>query len=579
MARRIAIALGALVVVALAALLWLRSLAPESPGAARSPRPSPIRRRGARRRRARWSASRGRYGSHVWLGIPYAAAAGRRAALARAAAAAPWTGTREALALRLALPAVREPARRRRRRGAGTRRRQRGLPLPERLRAALAPGAVPQRRRAPAGDGLDPRRRQHDRRTRASTTAAASPRRSGVVVVTINYRLGPLGWFRHAGAARRRDASADGRSGNFGTLDLDPRRSSGCATTSRPSAATRSNVTIFGESAGGRNVLDAAALAARARASSTARSCRAAAPGSARLAEAEHFADDAEPGDAQQLERGRCCALLAATAQAGDRDAAKARARGDGARRDRGLPARRRRPRELLAAYDARGRRGHDRHAAACSRDGVVLPAGDAARALRERRTAGTACRSMLGTNRDENKLFMFVDPALRAALARRRAAPARRRALRSRRPSTMARDVEGDRRRRARARRCGAHGPRVFVYRFDWDEEPSVLGPDLGRLLGAAHGFEIPFVFGHFDLGRQGNVIFTDENRAGPRGARGADDVLLGGSSRARAIPAAGRARRAAAPGRPGTAAGRATSTRSSTPTPAAACAWARSR
>lgn len=34
--------------------------------------------------------------------------------------------------------------------------------------------------------------------------------------------------------------------------------------------------------------------------------------------------------------------------------------------------------------------------------------------------------------------------------------------------------------------------------------------------MLGAAHGFEIPFVFGHFDLGRAGNVIFTDDNLAG---------------------------------------------------------------
>jgi para-nitrobenzyl esterase len=57
-------------------------------------------------------------------------------------------------------------------------------------------------------------------------------------------------------------------------------------------------------------------------------------------------------------------------------------------------------------------------------------------------------------------------------------------------------------------------HEARVFVYRFDWDEEPSVLGLDLGRFLGAAHGFEIPFVFGHFDLGRAGNVIWTEANR-----------------------------------------------------------------
>jgi para-nitrobenzyl esterase len=37
----------------------------------------------------------------------------------------------------------------------------------------------------------------------------------------------------------------------------------------------------------------------------------------------------------------------------------------------------------------------------------------------------------------------------------------------------------------------------------------------DLSRLLGAAHGFEIPFVFGHFELGRLGNRIFDDATEA----------------------------------------------------------------
>jgi para-nitrobenzyl esterase len=56
-----------------------------------------------------------------------------------------------------------------------------------------------------------------------------------------------------------------------------------------------------------------------------------------------------------------------------------------------------------------------------------------------------------------------------------------------------------------------------VYGYRFDWDEEPRLLGTDLALLLGAAHGFEIPFVFGNFDLGDPffNAVIFNDENLA----------------------------------------------------------------
>ena len=64
-----------------------------------------------------------------------------------------------------------------------------------------------------------------------------------------------------------------------------------------------------------------------------------------------------------------------------------------------------------------------------------------------------------------------------------------------------------------------GTQGPTVFAYRFDWDEEPRVLGAELSEMLGAAHGFEIPFVFGHFDLGRAGNVIYTKDNEPGRKG------------------------------------------------------------
>ena len=55
-----------------------------------------------------------------------------------------------------------------------------------------------------------------------------------------------------------------------------------------------------------------------------------------------------------------------------------------------------------------------------------------------------------------------------------------------------------------------------VFEYRFDWDEEPRILWADLGELLGAAHALEIPFVFGHWDLGRMGEALFTRENEPG---------------------------------------------------------------
>ncbi len=46
------------------------------------------------------------------------------------------------------------------------------------------------------------------------------------------------------------------------------------------------------------------------------------------------------------------------------------------------------------------------------------------------------------------------------------------------------------------------AGNPNVFAYRWDWDEEPSLLGYDLSKALGAGHGLEIAFVFGEFERG-----------------------------------------------------------------------------
>jgi para-nitrobenzyl esterase len=118
----------------------------------------------------------------------------------------------------------------------------------------------------------------------------------------------------------------------------------------------------------------------------------------------------------------------------------------------------------------------------------------------------------MLGTNRDEMKLFLSQDERL----VRRRFGMLYR-----------IRDLEDYQRRsryhsdlwmvRAVARPASAIADSgfsdVFAYRFDWDAWPRFLGTDYSELFGAAHGFEIPFVFGNFNLGvsRLGRVLFDE--------------------------------------------------------------------
>ena len=204
--------------------------------------------------------------------------------------------------------------------------------------------------------------------------------------------------------------------------------------------------------------------------------------------------------------------LLVADGTAGDRQAAKARVeRMSGADVERYL---RGQPTEaVLAAYPPIP------HVDMIDmpklfRDGVVLPDEDPMRRL-ARPDGYNRVPVIFGTNRDENKLFLQGDSHMvrRILWIIPRIRDPHEYNLTAEYMAKMWKATGADE--PAEAVR-GAQGPSVFVYRFDWDEEPRLLGTDLSVLLGAAHAFEIPFVFGHFDLGRQVNMIFTTANEPG---------------------------------------------------------------
>ena len=78
--------------------------------------------------------------------------------------------------------------------------------------------------------------------------------RKNMVVVTVNYRLGPMGWFAHP-ALRSGEGGAElDDSGNYGTLDLI-KALSWVRNNIEAFGGDPERVTIAGESAGGRNVL------------------------------------------------------------------------------------------------------------------------------------------------------------------------------------------------------------------------------------------------------------------------------------------------------------------------------------
>ena len=328
-----------------------------------------------------------------------------------------------------------------------------------------------------------------------------------VVVVSANYRLGIFGWFSLEELAREDDTPAD-RSGNFGTLDLIAAlewvRQNIAAFGGDPR-----NVTIFGESAGGLNVytLLASPLSKGLFHKAIAQSPLTA---SYTRAQARNYTDDTQPGHALSS-RELLCEWLLRDGRTADRAGAKALIASMTAAEIeafvRGLP-----PQALLAPVKQGALNFYD--SPTVVQDGYVLPAGPLAEVFSDR-SRYHAVPFIVGTNRDEYKTFMSNNPDYvrmlfgKVPVMRNRARYQRHAAYMSALWQTSgALDP-------ASAMIASGH-PDVWVYRFDWDEQPAIPLIQPQVLLGAAHVLEVAFVFrdldGEFDPFRS----FTAANRPG---------------------------------------------------------------
>lgn len=328
-----------------------------------------------------------------------------------------------------------------------------------------------------------------------------------VIVVTINYRLGVFGWLSHP-ALRNTSTNFKDASGNYGLLDiivaLEWVRDNISAFGGNPN-----NVTVFGESAGGRDVyaLIASPLARGLFHRAIVQS------GSVLTVErhwAENYSDASPRGDINSSGN----ILLGLLQKIGKASSAQS-ARDWLQTSDDNAVAELMRAQTVQDVLSVFTPGGFGMYSVPTNiRDGNVLPERSTLQSFRQGEHYAKV-PLLVGSNRDENKVFMAQNEDL---VGKRLGVfpKVRNQALYDRIASLYSdqwKVLSVDEPARALANNSG---PEVFAYRFDWDETPQSWLVDFPALLGAGHALELGFVFGDFEGGLSFPFLLNNENKPG---------------------------------------------------------------
>ncbi|MFK8019996.1 MAG: carboxylesterase/lipase family protein [Pseudomonadales bacterium] len=299
-----------------------------------------------------------------------------------------------------------------------------------------------------------------------------------VVVVTINYRLGLLGWFRHA-ALRPAGSSLADQSGNYGSLDII----AALQWVQRNVSAFGGNpnqVTVFGESAGGRNTwsMVQSPLAKDLFHGAIVQS------GSLRIMDpvkAEGLDPDATDYPVYQNNSAELVPKLVQNYSALTRSELAAKLRD-------------KTPDELFNSVKTHPQGLYEQPRLFLDGHVFIEPALE----LFKDPSKYNAMPIMTGANRDENKLFMQFDPEwvdMRLGFL-----PKVKDAHKYNSASALGADTWRVLTVDKPAEIITKHGGQaVYAYRFDFDD--MISWPlDFPVLMGAAHAMELPFVFGGHD-------------------------------------------------------------------------------
>ena len=323
-----------------------------------------------------------------------------------------------------------------------------------------------------------------------------------LIVVSINYRLGPLGWFRHP--ALRNDSPED-NSGNYGTLDIIEalrwvRENVGAF------GGDAENVTIFGESAGGFNVITMLA-SPLAKGLFHKAIVQSGGIDITPIAFAENYLDDSDPGSPRSAKEMVNNLLvidsLAQESRPLTRQTAKIQqqAMSPEALANYILTKSPDQIFEAFAYQDPHKIESQNRISAGQPTvfgDGFVLPSNTKKSVLFSDISKYNAVPIILGTNRDEVTLFHFTNSeyinmlfgVLPVGFKDREGY---QKMIRHGSDLWKLRGVDS-----LASLMKEAQGEQVFAYRWDLDDLRDIGFIDLQSLLGASHAMEIPFVFGN---------------------------------------------------------------------------------
>ena len=322
-----------------------------------------------------------------------------------------------------------------------------------------------------------------------------------LVIVSINYRLGFLGWFYHPSFAATSNDQGD-KSGNFGTLD-QIMALKWVRKNIEDFGGDKNNVTIFGESAGGHNVFPLAkGLFHKAISQSGATN-------SFNKKEASKFFDNKE-SSLLTSSKEVISKLLVASGKS--KDSFEANIAQESMNEFKLMEEMQSiELSEIFKVYKEieNSKQAGKKMIPRVLSDGYVLPK----RGLKyNKKSYYNDVPVIFGTNRDETKLFAAMQSDYSTSVLNRLVI------IRNQEMYDLTANYASNNWKISAvdnpARAMISSGKQdVFAYRFDWDEQGKLLWMDFSKIFGAAHVMEIPFITGTMKLLGIERFMFNNEN------------------------------------------------------------------